>query len=76
LKPTIPGASSVDVEALLRIGDFTGAVIARIVYTACGIIAADDRREKVLRTEDLLAACYAEQRSGFDASTKGFIGFM
>jgi AAA+ superfamily predicted ATPase len=76
LKPTIPGASSVDVDALLRAGDFTGAVIARIVYAVCGIIAADDTREKLLRTEDLLAACYAEQRSGFDASTKGFIGFM
>jgi hypothetical protein len=76
LKPTIPGASSVDVEALLRVGDFTGAVIARIVFTACGIIAADDMREKVLRTEDLVAACYAEQRSVLDASAKGRIGFM
>lgn len=76
LKPTIPGASSVDVDALLRVGDFTGAVISRIVYAVCGMIAADDTRAKVLRTEDLLDACYAEQRSGFDASTKGFIGFM
>lgn len=76
LKPTIPGASDIDVDALLRAGDFTGAMISRIVTTTCTVIAADDAREKVLRTADLLDACYAEQRSGFDASTKGFIGFM
>ena len=76
LKPTIPGATSVNVHALVRVGDFTGAIIERIVLNTCTRIVNDSTREQRLFTEDLLAACYQEQRSTFDGSARGFMGFM
>ena len=75
LKPSIPGREEIQIDTLLNAGDFTGAVIERIVQNACRAIITDPTREKRLRTDDLVAACLQEQRASFDASNKGFLGF-
>lgn len=75
LKPTIPGAEAIDLDALIRIGDFTGAIIERVIHNTCTRIVNDHTREQRLFTEDLVAACRQEQRSSFDYVNKAFMGF-
>jgi hypothetical protein len=75
LKPSIPGAAEIDVEQLLAAGNFTGAMIERMVINTCRDIIASGRAVALLETADLLAACRHEQQASFDTAGREFIGF-
>ncbi|MBU3742257.1 MAG: ATP-binding protein [Candidatus Kapabacteria bacterium] len=75
LKPSIPGAAEIDVEQLLAAGNFTGAIIERVVINTCRTIIASRRTAARLETADLLASCQHEQRAAFDTTEREFIGF-
>ncbi|MBU3742823.1 MAG: hypothetical protein FGM24_11180 [Candidatus Kapabacteria bacterium] len=76
LKPSIPGVAEIDIEQLLAAGNFTGAIIERLVLNPCRSIIASGRAAVRLETADLLAACQLELRASFDDSRQSFQGFI